>query len=138
MAGCAVKNLRCGYLPLFILSAILCVSLTLAQTSPAPEAATGIEGTISARPARGGPERAGVSSSVPLAKMEFAVKRGDEVVTTFQTDDQGHFRVVLPAGHYTVLRKNYASSIGSYGPFPVEVSLGKMTSVHWECDTGLR
>jgi len=82
--------------------------------------------------------RAGASSSAPLAGMAFVVKQGDEVVTTFQTDDRGHFRVLLPAGHYTVARKDYASAIGSYGPFPVEVSPGKMTSVRWECDTGLR
>ncbi len=70
--------------------------------------------------------------------MQFAVKQDDEVVTTFQTDDQGHFRIQLPAGHYSVVRKDYSSAIGSYGPFPVEVIAGKMTSVRWECDTGLR
>ena len=123
-----------------ILPALLCVSLKLAtaQTNPVPEGATGVEGTISAGPAHGGPVRAGVSGSMPLARMAFAVKQGDGVVTTFQTDVQGHFRVLLPAGHYTVVRKDYTSSIGSYGPFPVEVSAGKMTSVRWECDTGMR
>jgi len=123
-----------------ILPALLFVSLTLAaaQTSPAPEGTAGIEGTISAGPAHGGPVRAGVSNSMPLARMAFAVKQGDEVVTTFQTDDQGHFRVLLAAGHYTVVRKDYTSAIGSYGPFPVKVTAGKMTSVRWECDTGMR
>ena len=70
--------------------------------------------------------------------MTFAVKQGDEVATTFQTDDQGHFRVLLPPGHNTVMRKDYTSAVGSYGPFPVDVSAGKITNVQWQCDTGLR
>lgn len=59
-------------------------------------------------------------------------------MTTFQTDDQGHFRLSLQPGHYTIVRQNYKGAIGSYGPFEVDVSQGKMVRVYWNCDTGLR
>ena len=114
--------------------------LTLAQVTPGPTAhdASGIEGVISAGPTRGGPVREGEASSAPIAKMSFLVKQGDRVITSFETDEQGHFGIVLSPGHYTVVRKDYGGAIGSYGPFEVDVSPGKMTSVNWTCDTGLR
>ena len=66
------------------------------------------------------------------------VKQGDRVITSFQTDKQGDFRVLLDPGHYTVVRKDYAGAVGNYGPFEVDVSRSKMTSVNWSADTGLR
>ena len=108
-----------------------------AQTST-PDSATGLEGTISLSPAQGGPVRQGSSDSKPLAKMAFEVKQGDRVMTSFQTDDQGRFRVSLQPGHYTISRKDWKAAIGSYGPFEIDVRQGKMTKVSWDCDTGLR
>ena len=114
--------------------------LTLAQASPSPGSpdAAGIEGTITAGPVRGGPEREGDPSSAPLAQMAFVVKQGDTIVTSFETDAAGHFRVTLPPGHYTVARKDFSGAVGHYGPFEVDVSEGKMSSVSWRCDTGMR
>ncbi len=134
-----MPNFRCDYLP-FLVLAVLCafVLSAAAQTNSPGQGTSGIEGTISAGPVHGGPVRADAPGSAALAGMAFVVKQDDKVVTTFQTDEQGHFRVLLPRGHYTVVRKDHTSSIGSYGPFPVEVSPGKMTTVRWECDTGLR
>jgi hypothetical protein len=113
---------------------------TLAQTTPGATAtgANGIEGTISAGPTRGGPVRAGEPSSAPMGNMSFLVKQSDRVVTSFQTDEQGHFQVLLDPGHYTIVRKDYAGAVGNYGPFEVDVNPGKMTIVNWSCDTGLR
>ena len=112
----------------------------LAQVTPTPGSAeaSGIEGIISAGPTRGGPVRRGEPSSAPVSDMSFLVKRGDRVITSFQTDEQGHFRVLLDPGHYTVVRKDYAGAVGNYGPFEADVSRSKMTSVNWSADTGLR
>jgi hypothetical protein len=79
-----------------------------------------------------------VASSTPLANTAFDVKQGDRIVVTFETDSQGNFKVLVPAGHYTVVRHNYQSAIGSYGPFEVDVAPGKLAGVRWQCDTGLR
>jgi hypothetical protein len=126
----------------FVFSALIilapCLALAQTQPSPLPESSAGIEGTISAGPAQGGPSKEGGSNSQPLANMTFEVKQGERVITSFQTDAQGRFRVLLEPGHYTISRKDYTSAVGSYGPFEVEVSPGKMATVQWECDTGLR
>jgi hypothetical protein len=112
----------------------------MAQMTPNPglAEASGIEGTISAGPTRGGPVRRDEPSSAPVSNMSFLVKQGDRVITSFQTDKQGDFRVLLDPGHYTVVRKDYAGAVGNYGPFEVDVSRSKMTSVNWSADTGLR
>jgi len=59
-------------------------------------------------------------------------------VASFVTDDQGHFRISLPPGHYTVSIKEKKPAIGRYGPFEVDVVTGQMTKVQWHCDTGMR
>jgi len=68
----------------------------------------------------------------------FCLKKGNDVVTSFTTDDQGRFRISLPAGHYTVSIKERKGKIGRYGPFEVDVVAGEMKKVEWSCDTGMR
>ncbi len=86
----------------------------------------------------GGPVRQGVSNSRPLGDMTFVVKQGDETATSFTTDAQGRFSVSLPPGHYRVVRKDWNSRVGFYGPFEVDVPQGKMKTVEWKCDTGMQ
>jgi len=99
---------------------------------------TGVQGTISASPVVGGPAKQGKDSTAPLANIAFLVKKGDQVVDSFQTDEQGHFRIILSPGHYTIVRKDFTAAVGSYGPFEVDIAEGEMKNVHWQCDTGLR
>lgn len=114
--------------------------LAQAQTPPnsASDGPTGIDGIISVSPIRGGPTRQGDSDSKPLSNMVFEVKQGGRVLSSFKTDDRGHFRLSLEPGRYTISRKDWESALGSYGPFEVDVSKGKMTKVDWKCDSGLR
>ncbi len=92
-------------LSLSLSATLLC--LGQAQMSPSPEAGsnTGIEGTITMSPVRGGPTRQGDPDSRPLANVAFEVKQGDRVITSFQTDDQGHFRQPLAPGQYTICER---------------------------------
>jgi hypothetical protein len=117
----------------------LCGSI-MAQTSPTQSASSqsGVEGTITISPTHGGPTRIGVSNSRPLASTDFSVQneKGEEI-TSFKTDDQGHFRVVLPPGHYKVTNKANRK-IGFFGPFEADVSPSQMTKVEWQCDSGMR
>lgn|SRR5690349_9202846 len=114
-------------------------SVGWAQTAATsvPNDATGIEGMILISPAQAGPIRAGEAQSAPLSNIAFEVKQDGRSVSEFQTDEQGHFRVLLPPGRYTVARKDN-QAIGSYGPFEVTVFAGKMSSVRWECDSGIK
>jgi hypothetical protein len=110
---------------------------TCAGQTPS-EGQSGIEGVITISPAKPGPIRADAPASVPLANATFAVENKNGEATSFRTDDNGRFRVVLPPGHYKVSLKGRKSSIGRFGPFEVDVVSGKMTNVQWECDSGIR
>jgi hypothetical protein len=114
--------------------------LGFAQTQPtqAADDSTGVEGTILITPVQGGPTRQGAPDARPLAKITFEIKQAGRVIKSFQTDEQGQFRVVLKPGHYTIVRKDWRGAIGSYGPYEVEVIRGKMKQVEWQCDSGLR
>lgn len=113
-------------------------SSTRGDPTPAPDAATGIEGVITMSPARPGPTLVDVPDSKPIPKTDFVVQNEKGTVTTFTTDDQGKFRVLVPAGHYTVLMQGKKIGVRRTGPFDVDVAAGKMTKVQWDIDTGLR
>jgi hypothetical protein len=114
---------------------IMCAGFLPGQTQSGSE--TGIEGVITIEPSRPGPVRADAPTS-PLANTAFMVESQKGEITSFTTDDQGHFRTSLAPGHYKVSLKGRTSSIGRYGPFEVDVVAGKMTKVQWQCDSGLR
>jgi len=111
--------------------------LGLAETAPG-EAGSGIEGVILVSPAMPGPAREGVPESKPLANMTWTVQNEKGAVASFTTDGEGRFRVSLPPGHYSVAPQGRTGRIGHFGPFDVEVAPGKMTTVEWKCDSGIR
>lgn len=102
------------------------------------DSAAGVEGVILISPSHPGPIREGVPSSAPLAGKEFSVQNQSGQVASFKTDEQGHFRVNLAPGHYTISLKDGKRRIGRFGPFEVDVVAGKMTKVEWACDSGMR
>ena len=89
-------------------------------------------------PANPWPTRVGAAASTALANATFAVEKNNAEMTSFVTDDQGRFRVSLPPGHYQISLKGRKSSIGRFGPFEADVAPGKMSTVQWECDSGIR
>ena len=115
---------------------VMAVCASAEQTPSGGE--SGIEGIITISPARPGPIRADVPGSVPLANATFVVENNNAEVASFTTEDNGHFRAALPPGHYKISLKGRKSSIGRFGPFEVDVSAGKITTVQWECDSGIR
>jgi hypothetical protein len=125
-------------LSITLLALVPCLGLAQTQLTPAAGGSTGIEGTISVAPIQGGPSRQGAPDSKPLARMEFEVRQAGRAIQSFQTDDQGRFRVDLQPGQYTIVRKDWKGAVGFYGPFEVNVTHGKMKSVEWQCDAGIR
>jgi hypothetical protein len=123
----------------FLIFAGFCYAQTLPTLTPMPETGnTGIEGVITVGPTHGGPVRPGMTSSAPLANATFVVGNENGAIAEFTTDGQGHFKVSLTPGHYTVTKKDRQRGIGRYGPFDVDVAAGQMTKVEWQCDTGMR
>ena len=129
-------------LPLLAVFLVSFSRFVLAETpstaTPKAGPETGLEGVILVGPIQGGPTRQGVPDSRPLANTEFLVAKENSTVASFKTNDQGWFQISLPAGHYTISRKDWKASIGSYGPFEVEVAAGQIKRVQWNCDTGIR
>ncbi len=103
--------------------------------TPSPTA-SGIEGVISVSPSHGGPAREGVPNTAPAGNVAFGVMKGEERVTSFSTDAGGGFRILLPPGHYVVLRPD-AGRIGHWH-FETDVAEGKITKVQWTGDSGMR
>jgi hypothetical protein len=121
-----------------VILVVLAMSSWFSWGETQPERTGGIEGVITVGPMLPGPPSDAIPTSNPLANAAFVVENKKGVVTSFTTDEQGHFRISLDAGHYTVSMKDKKDGIGRYGPFDVDVVAGKMTKVEWQCDTGLR
>jgi hypothetical protein len=121
-----------------LLSLISHVSSAQPTSTPKSQPETGIEGEIVVSPAHPGPTRQNISDSKPLANTEFVVAKENSAVASFKTDEQGRFRILLPAGHYTISRKDWKATIGSYGPFEVDVTESQVKKVQWTCDSGMR
>jgi hypothetical protein len=121
---------------MMFLTLFCCCALAATLSAAQPETGTGLEGEIRIGPTHGGPARIGVTDSKPLANTTFVVKNDEKIIASFETDDQGRFRVSLPPGKYTVSKRDGKVKVGSYGPFEVEVA-AQMKKVRWECDTGM-
>jgi Prealbumin-like fold domain len=128
-------------MPLRIAASLLvftAMATCLLQAQAQPTSDSGIEGMINVSPARPGPARVGAPNSRPLTNTAFVVRNASGVVATFTTDAEGRFRASLPPGHYTVSLKGEQPRIGHFGPFEVDVAGGRMTTVGWQCDSGMR
>ena len=119
--------------PFAIILLLTIMSLSLAQA----QSESGLEGVITISPIQPGPSREGVPSSAPLANATFDVANEKGMLTSFTTDAQGRFRISLAPGHYAISQRG-KSGIRPCGPFDVDVTAGKMATVQWECDSGLR
>jgi hypothetical protein len=124
-------------IPVFMIL-LSCSPSAKAQPKAQSDSGTGVEGVISVSPIHGGPARRGIPNSRPLANTAFVVENEKGTVASFQTDEQGRFRVLLAPGHYMISLKDGKGRIGRYGPFAVDVVFGKITTVEWHCDTGMR
>jgi hypothetical protein len=112
-------------------------SVTAVAETPAP-GTSGIEGTVLVSPSRPGPIRKDDGPSVaPVRNAQFAVKAGDATVKTFTTDGDGRFQVVLPPGHYVIMREGAPPRIGRWR-FEADVVAGQTTKVNWTADSGMR
>lgn len=87
-------------------------------------------------PSRPGPLRKDGPSAAPAANLEFVVRRGDVKIASFNTDAAGRFRVLLPPGHYIVLREDHGAAVGHW-KFEVDVVPGSIAKVNWVGNSGM-
>ena len=108
-----------------------------AMADTPPPIDTGVEGVVSVSPSRPGPQRIDAPGVAPAPNVLFVVKKGDKTVTSFTTDAEGHFRIRLAPGHYTVSREDPGAAIGHWR-FEVDVVANEVTKVNWTGDSGMR
>jgi hypothetical protein len=117
------------------LAGLLIAPMAFSQTpTPVP---SGIEGVIMVSPSRPGPIRKDRPSAAPAGNITFVVKKGETRAASFTTDADGGFRVLLPPGHYIVLREEPGARIGHWR-FEVDVVSGTIAKVNWVGDSGMR
>src|SRR6266568_9392995 len=129
-------RMRFRRFPITLAFVIMAVFISVGQTTSGAE--TGFEGVITISPAQPGPTRADAPGSQPLANAAFVVENEKGEVASFTTDNQGHFRTSVPAGHYKVSMKGRKISIGRFGPFEVDFVAAKITKVELQCDSAIR
>jgi hypothetical protein len=74
----------------------------------------------------------------PAKDVTLLFSRNDRVVGRVVTDDQGRYRLRLPAGLYTVRRPATASIDRKLEPNHVRVYAGRLIRVDFSIDTGIR
>ncbi len=126
-----------AYFSIIGATVIALFSVTAVAEMPPPET-SGIEGTVVVSPIRPGPIRKDDGPSVaPVGNTQFVVKAGDATIKTFTTDGEGRFQVVLPPGHYVIMREGAPLRVGRWR-FEADVVAGQMTKVNWTADSGMR
>ena len=85
-----------------LLLAAICLAGGPQAAMPVSADETGIEGTVLIGPIRPGPAMAGQSDEAPF-RASFLVLDSEHKVASFESDDQGYFKVLLPAGEYTIV-----------------------------------
>ena len=126
-----------SYVVIAVLFLGLMPFLALADSPTPSSPPSGIEGVILLSPNRPGPIRKDQPNAAPAASVTFVVMKSDERVASLTTDPEGRFRILLPPGHYTVMRDDPGARIGHWR-FEAEVKAGEMTNVRWTADSGMR
>src|SRR5215211_5485601 len=122
-----------------ILLTVSLVCACIAGGQPSKAAVTGIKGVILVSPIRPGPVTKGSEfpNTAPIPNAKFSVSSDERTVTTFTTDADGRFQVLVKPGRYSVLLAENRFP-RACGPFEVSVEEGRMTDVQWRCDSGMR
>ena len=120
---------------LAVLSILFLTQIMNAETATPPG---GIEGAATISPVRGGPSRQGVSDFAPLANTSFFVESAAGKVATFKTDPEGHFKVELPPGKYTIRIERPQMKRRGCALRDIEVTEGNFKKIQLNCDSGMR
>ena len=72
-----------------------------------------------------------------MLNTSFTVESAAGTVATFKTDEQGHFKVELLPGRYTI-RIQEPMIKARMWLADIEVMADGFKKVHWDCDTGIR
>lgn len=122
------------------LAVALAVALTPAASRVAPSGdgglPSGLRGVVTKSPTR--PVcLAGEPCSAPAARVTLAFLRQDRLAARATTDDRGRYRVLLRPGSYEVRGPRLGIGRG-IRPAAARVTAGRVTTVNFSLDTGIR
>jgi hypothetical protein len=113
------------------------VSATPSRSASPPAAVTGLQGTVSAGPTCPVERVDSPCPPRPLSAEVDAKDASGRLAATTRSGSDGHYRLMLPPGTYTL-------TVASTGPFPRcptptgTVVAGSSATVDIHCDTGIR
>lgn len=82
--------------------AVICLAGGVQTVMPVRAADTGVRGTVVWGPVVPGPASPGQIQEAPL-RASFQILCAGRKVARFESDENGHFEVSLPAGDYTIV-----------------------------------
>jgi hypothetical protein len=118
--------------------AVVTLFVTALQMKAESTPGTGIEGTVSFSPTHGGPIKEGEPGSAPLANAALVIETASGSIKTVTTDAQGHFKIELPPGRYSLRTEKTGMRGRRCALVDIEVSAGEFKQVQLNCDTGMR
>jgi hypothetical protein len=122
----------------FLTLAIATLFVTDVQMKAETAPGTGIEGTVSFSPIHGGPIKEGEPASAPMANAALVIETAGGSIKTVTTDAQGHFKIELPPGRYSVRTEKTGMRGRRCALIDVDVIAGEFKQVQLNCDTGMR
>jgi hypothetical protein len=102
MAAAGRNYLNRVFNPTSVLLAALCLLGSMTSAGPATADGSGIRGTVRMGPIQPGPAIIGQDHEAPV-QAAFLVLDAGKKVATFESDENGHFEIALPAGEYTIV-----------------------------------
>jgi hypothetical protein len=122
----------------FLTVAIATLFVTEFQMKAESAPGSGIEGTVTVSPTHGGPIKEGEPDSAPMANAALVIETAGGSAKTVTTDGQGHFKIELPPGRYSLRTEKTGMRGRRCALLDIEVSAGEFKQVHLNCDTGMR
>lgn len=131
------SDVRIGQYVRYSLSTIFLV-IGLQIAVPVNAAETGIKGKILWGPVVPGPKKIGKGDEAPL-QATFIVMKSQKKVASFESDAQGNFSVILPAGTYAIVAdKSKRALFPGEQKKTVTVPKDGFATITLRYDTGMR
>ncbi len=127
----------------FLFTIILLLTLSacspVISTTPAATPSSGIEGQVTEGPMCPGPVPVGENTcpDQPYQASIDVLGTDNKLITQFQTDTQGNFKISLPPGTY-LLHPISGKPLPHAADQTVVVNVGEYTSISILYDTGMR
>lgn len=121
----------------FLAVALLACDGQVTEVPGAPSVDSGIVGTVTISPVRGGPIRPGDADAAPYAATLTLLSPEGLIIAQERSGESGQFRMLVPPGDY-ILRPESPGRLPRAAEQAVRVESGRITEVTVQYDSGMR